>query len=278
MDNQLSAAPATLNQTKIVWNLRFAEGTLCHPLMLYCFDPDRPDAPSDPDQRRARLRLDQGRTPRLRNVGRLIDNGVMSDSDDLNLRQSRGFTLVEMAIAISIAAVLGYIAMNNFSGMTAKAKTRQAQLLLTKEFMAERTFFVNFQSYTNCLDALKALPHGSQYLYFTGILTHGAPSLTCGHTGTVSCDTYDFNALSIKTCSAASYVDAYGAQCSGHSCFANSTPPAALTAWVTTASPQYMASGTTFKTVAAAVVTNNGIIDIWTIDDTKTLLNPQSGL
>ena len=202
----------------------------------------------------------------------------MVRSRRLNLRHDAGFTLIELALVLAIAGVLGYIAMNSYNGMSAKAKTREAQVLLTREYMAERTFFVAFQSYTNCLEALKALPHGSAHFYFTGTL-NVLPQVSCGPSGTVSCDTYDFNpsASATSVCNSTNFIDAYGATCNGHHCYANSNPPSALQAWAGSA-PGYEATGTTFKTVAGAILTGSGVVDVWTIDHTKALLNPQSGL
>lgn len=64
----------------------------------------------------------------------------------------KGFTLVEMMIAIAIIGVLAAITVPNFKKYQAKAKTSEAKIQLAMIYTSQEAFYQLFDMYATCLD------------------------------------------------------------------------------------------------------------------------------
>ena len=67
------------------------------------------------------------------------------------LTNERGFTLIELMIVVAIIGVLSAIAVPNFQKYQAKSKTSEAKLQLSAAYIAEESFFGDYNIYARCL-------------------------------------------------------------------------------------------------------------------------------
>lgn len=68
-----------------------------------------------------------------------------------SLKRQDGFTLVELMVVVAIIGLLSAVAIPNFKKYQAKAKVSEAKLQLSALYMAETSFFSDFNTYAQCL-------------------------------------------------------------------------------------------------------------------------------
>lgn len=88
------------------------------------------------------------------------------------LKNSQGFTLVELMIVVAIIGILSAVAVPNFKKYQAKAKTTEAKIQLAAAYTAEQSFYGDFGLYGVCLSYMGYDPTGeikSRY-YAVGFL------------------------------------------------------------------------------------------------------------
>lgn len=76
------------------------------------------------------------------------------------LRNSKGFTLVELMVVVAIIGLLAAVAIPNFQQYQAKTKTSEAKLQLSALYTAEGSFFMDYDSYGSCLGDMGYNPSG----------------------------------------------------------------------------------------------------------------------
>ena len=84
-----------------------------------------------------------------------------------------GFTLVELMVVVAIIGLLSAVAIPNFKKYQAKAKVSEAKLQLSAAYMAEQSFYSDFNMYGHCLTYMGFDPSqqvGNRY-YAIGFLT-----------------------------------------------------------------------------------------------------------
>ena len=65
--------------------------------------------------------------------------------------RQQGFTLVELMIVVAIIGLLSAVVIPNFKKYQAKAKIAEAKLSLTAAYVAQASFFADYNLYSNCL-------------------------------------------------------------------------------------------------------------------------------
>lgn len=180
----------------------------------------------------------------------------------------QGFTLVELMIVVAIIGILAAIAIPNYQKYQARSRTTEAKVALSSIYAAEKSFLVEYSSYTACIRNAGYVPEGyvsggnnPVKMYYTIGFQAGLPN-TCGaQTGAVSCiGDLESNA---PPCAAADGEIFYAAT-------------QRIQNGATNAQRDTLASSisaNTFKIQARGIIgtTKNNDIDIWEIDQDKNI-------
>ena len=179
------------------------------------------------------------------------------------LKNSEGFTLVELMVVVAIIGILSAIAVPNFKKYQAKSKQSEAKIQLAAIYSVQVSAQADYDSFGTCLINMGYdIPPKGYYVtgfgatFATGITNRGG------------------------TCSSAAYVipgsDATGIAGSTTSTFlkANSSATSVAQANLTYTTPD----ASTFRAGATGQITSSlTTYDNWTIDQNKALLNTTVG-
>lgn len=174
------------------------------------------------------------------------------------LRNSSGFTLVELMVVVAIIGILSAIAVPNFKKYQAKSKQSEAKIQLAALYQTEVSAQADYNTYGTCINDLgyETSPKG---YYWVGFSDHYS-------TGNTQISSAPFSA----TCSSASGVQPPQFLKVQSTAAALSDLPVAGSA-ATTSSVLFMggAAGQISSTVTG--------FDKWTIDQAKALINSTQG-
>ena len=193
----------------------------------------------------------------------------------LRLGCTKAFTLVELMVVVAIIGVLASIAIPSYQRYQARARQSEAKLVLSEIYTAEQSFFAEAASYTLCLVEAGVSPFNLAKRYYGWGFGGGAGyPTTCGPSGSDDCQTYTWSGVTPKTaCNASADVDAYF------------TSTARVNKQCGNASPPFLyptllgiLSGNTFQADASGCVSQSNVIDEWTINHNKTLVNWSPGI
>ena len=185
---------------------------------------------------------------------------------DVRNKQS-GFTLVELMIVVAIIGILASVAIPNYQKYQAKARSSEAKLSLSAIFTAEKSFSIEYSSYSACVSAGGFGADASLNRYYTvgfGTVTAN----TCGTAGTLNCaSTMDTNAPSCTHTEGSTYF------VGNRRTMTAATIPTQLTLPVTAQATN------TFIAGAAGQIRNDvtASYDQWTINQSKELLQTNIG-
>ena len=207
------------------------------------------------------------------------------------LKNSRGFTLVEMLVVAAIVGILAAVAVPNYMKYAARARQAEAKIALAGIYTAEKTYHVEAFTYNLCLRELGYEPYAPERYYLAGFW---APNVTndCGPDGLGGCaNEYPVPAAGATGLCACAWTP------SGNNCTigatrkvdSNFTVPGWLNGNETFGMPASLlnsgqvdwgAHQNTFRAGAAANISTGSAVgyDVWTIDEQKQILNIQSGL
>lgn len=76
------------------------------------------------------------------------------------LKQTKGFSLVELMVVVAIIGILSAIAIPNFQRFQRKAKQSEAKAMLGNIFTGEKAFYAENTTYTNFIAAV-VVPEGT---------------------------------------------------------------------------------------------------------------------
>lgn len=191
------------------------------------------------------------------------------------LKNSSGFTLVELMVAVGITGALTSIAVPNYLKYVAKSRESEAKIALSAIYVGEKQFGVEYGYYTACLPNIgyqgSSVPNDRYYV--VGYNNAQAGAGKCGTNGATNC--YDIPASASCSTGVADQKTYYQATAK------------ASGAAVATQSDLLPASGGSaltgvgkiaFSVGAAGRISNSGNLDIWKINEQKVLSNVSSGI
>ncbi len=172
-----------------------------------------------------------------------------------------GFTLVELMVVVAIIGILSAVAIPNFKTYQAKAKTSEAKLQLASIYSAEIAFMGDADSYASCLLGMgyNPVPEKANRFYTTGFDTVDAVArapagfingIACVNAAAADGVTYFLGGKKVKNHTAA---------------VADIAPSTAVPA-----------TGDTFLAAAGGQI-GDGVVDVWTITNTKLLTHTTTG-
>lgn len=186
--------------------------------------------------------------------------------DVRSLKNQAGFSLVELMVVVAIIGILASLAIPSIGKYMAKARQSEAKTQLASLYTAEKAFYAEYTAYHSAFGAVGYSPEGKlRYAVgFTAAGTVAGPANGYNTTPTAPGD-------SISTIA---YCGAAGVMANGCAMLNGATNVAPTAADI----PATALTGTAFTAGAGAIVHNNGIVDQWTINQDKNLLNTQDGI
>ena len=206
------------------------------------------------------------------------------------LTQTSGFTLVELMIVVAIIGTLASIAVPQYSKFQAKSRQTEVKIQLGAAYTVEQSFAAENSTYTACLGQVGYNRDGTKFYYTIGFsdataVGNGAFCKPGGGGASGDCETYQW-----------SYTG--GAYTAGASCTiavsstnfpANIAEPnsggVTTEAFLVTGASNVKANVTPAISSTAFVIGGAGnimpkatLVDGWSIDNNKQILNTQSGL
>lgn len=176
------------------------------------------------------------------------------------VRNTKGFSLIELMIVVAIIGILATIAVPNFTKFQNRAKQAEARANLSAIYSAHKAFFAEWNQYHGVMADIGYVPEGKINYY----LVTGASNPPAAATGFVTAPNTAPGGGCLNTASCASLS-------------ATVTPLAPHTAGAATGT----STATGFTAQANANLrnsTNNGDHDRWQINQLKAMSNLSNGI
>lgn len=196
----------------------------------------------------------------------------------LDAQSESGFTVLELMVVVAIVGVLSAVAVPAYSRFAARARQTEAKVALGNIVTAEKSFALEYDTYSACLGQIGYAPTGwvagggSIRYYAVGFGAAPAPNCGPGNVG-VSCLGFVYTGVGTPPINACTYIE-------GSAYYNASVSASGGGAAATNAQIPATAVGTVTFTIGAAgnVSSQNPGYDQWTIDDNVSLQNIDSEL
>jgi type IV pilus assembly protein PilA len=189
------------------------------------------------------------------------------------IKSQAGFSLIELMIVVAIIGILAAVAVPNFQRFQAKAKQSEAKSDLSALYSGQKAFFAEWNQYTSDLHGSGYVPQGA-INYIHGFAAADALPAAPGYTGPALVPA-NFSTGVAAICVARGAAPTAAAPCVNN---ATGTAAGAVLAAVPAGSVAPANVGATAVFTASAGNYLLSAVDIWTMDQNKTISNTQTGL
>lgn len=182
------------------------------------------------------------------------------------LKNTSGFTLVELMVVVAIIGILSSVAVPQFRKYQAKAKQSEAKIALSAIYQTEVTALADYDTYATCIVALgMEVPSGGYYV--SGFYLDFSGGVSAGGNAQVV-------QRGLPTCIAGSFVVQPAVA-------VHKKVSAGAVALIVAVQPVNVINAATFSSIftagASGSITAAVPRDDWTIDNSKNLVNSSVG-
>ncbi len=187
----------------------------------------------------------------------------------VSIRNNKGFSLVELMVVVAIIGILAAIAVPNFQRFSAKSKQSEAKANLSMLYASEASFYGEWQSYTSDLNQIGYRPQGVLHFRIT--------SSSAGFNGST------MPSYSGPSYVAASLVTSDATVCNGLAagntgCLEQPDSATAAGAAAPVGASLIAMNAVQYRAAASGTLVPAGVVDSWSITQSKQITNDQSGL
>lgn len=192
----------------------------------------------------------------------------------------KGFTLVELMIVVAIIGILAAVAVPNYQRFQARARQSEAKVGLAGAYTAMKAFSAEKSTFTGCLSKAGYSPEGNKRFYTQGFSKAQADvAATCGPLGTVACNIYNYDVLpAAGTCITTAVAANTVVTAADNGWGATQKAGTAVIPVEANLSAVDILTQTTFTIPAIGNVSSAALLDTWTINQVKTLVQTVDGI
>ncbi len=200
------------------------------------------------------------------------------------IKNSDGFTLVELMIVVAIIGILSAIAVPNYQKYQARARQSEAKIGLAGLFTTEKSYAVESSTFSACLPSVGFQLPNTQRFYAIGFNGTGS---NCGPAGTSACTSYftpgDISGTGTSCSVSTGYTASSGSNDGLYFYTANAKVGSGSIAGATSLDAgsgmsNTGVSQTSFIAGAAGNVSGSTNLDTWRIDENKKFVNTLQGI
>ncbi len=181
----------------------------------------------------------------------------------MKIKNSQGFTLIELMVVVAIIGILAAVAVPNYQRFQGRARQSEAKVGLAALSVAENSYVVDTATYSSCLNAIGFAI--APRFYTIGF---GSAGTGCGSAGGLNC-----NQIFPPVSSTAAPVG-----CAASAFSLNATARVGTRALPVATDLTGSTISQAAFTAAAAGLVSTTIYDVWTVDNTNAMNNTTSGL
>ena len=198
------------------------------------------------------------------------------------IKDSQGFTLVELMVVVGIIGILATIAIPNFRKYQAKSKTTEAKIQLSSVYTTMESLLLEYDTYATCLSVAgyNPSPDYSGRFYAVGFDDKDAGTETAAsNNGLASCT--GSTECTGDSCTASHYFFQAEKSAAGFTGGSGSTgnkiEDGDILAAASLTATNVGATTSTFQAVAGGAISGGGTVDTWSMDQTKKMSHAQVG-
>jgi prepilin-type N-terminal cleavage/methylation domain-containing protein len=108
------------------------------------------------------------------------------------MARSKGFTLIEVMVAVAVIGILAAIAIANYSTYESKARQGEAKIALSSIYSLQRSFHAEWTAFMEDFRAIGYTPEGFKRHYTIGWKSPADPLSVTGYSGGVGLNFYEY--------------------------------------------------------------------------------------